>query len=176
MGESEGKAEAVGRLSVGMRVAADELAGVVDLFGALTRSELEDAVRELAFRRGVEFQPDAHRDAVADAVASFTLAVVETPVVDAEEAVVVGPAAFATLPEHGVDLPHIVDVAERAPDRAAVGRQVEQRLRREAAQAVANGDVDRMQTLLDASYDLEAWAPVEVGEVRTRLTDALDGT
>lgn len=176
MGGSEGKAEAVRRVSVSMRVAADELAGIVDLFGALTRSELEDAVRELAFRDGVEFRLAAHQDAVADAVDAYALAVVETSVVDAEEAVVVGPAAFPTLPEHGADLPHIIDVAERSPDQTAVGRQVEQRLRREAAQAVTDGDVERMQTLLDASYDLEAWAPVEVDEVRTRLTDALEGT
>lgn len=159
-----------------MRVGGDELAGVVDLFGALTREELATAVEELAFRRGVEFDADAHGAAVEDAIASYALAVVETPVVDEETAVVVGPAAFPTLPEHGEDLPHIIDVEEREPDRAAVGRQVEQRLRREAAQAVADGDDDRIRTLLDASYDLEAWAPVEVDEVRTRLTDALEGT
>lgn len=165
----------MGRVSPDMRLEADELAGVVDLFGALTRAELADAVRELAFRRGESFDRDGHEAAVADAVDAYRLAAVDLPAT-ASEALVVGPAAFPTLPDHGQDLPHIVDVADRPVDRETVGRQVERRLRRDAAQAVADGDDDRVQTLLDASYDLEAWAPVEVDDVRQRLTDALDGT
>ncbi|WP_380675498.1 DUF7109 family protein [Salinigranum sp. GCM10025319] len=30
-----------------------------------------------------------------------------------------------------------------------------------------------MRHLLDVTYDLEAWAPVDVGEIRNRLDDAL---
>ena len=37
----------------------DELAGVVDLFGALTPSELESALEELAFKRGESVDSDA---------------------------------------------------------------------------------------------------------------------
>ncbi|MFB6103474.1 MAG: hypothetical protein ABEJ57_00115 [Halobacteriaceae archaeon] len=159
-----------------MRLEADELAGVVDLFGAMARAELAEAVRELAFRRGEDFDADAHAAGVEAAVATYHLAVVDLPDTDRDESVVVGPAAFPTLPEHGQDLPHIVDIPDCTVDRAVVGRQVEERLRRDAAQAVAAEDTDRIQTLLDASYDLEAWAPVTVEDVRDRLTSALDGT
>jgi hypothetical protein len=85
----------------------------------------------------------------------------------------VGPVAFPTLPAEAEDLPHILEYPMRSVPRAALSRTVETRLRGDAARAVAAGDVDRMRHLLDVTYDLEAWAPVDVGEVRSRLDDAL---
>ena len=37
----------------------------------------------------------------------------------------------------------------------------------------ARDDQERIETLLDVCYDLEAWGPVELREVRGRLDDAL---
>jgi uncharacterized protein YcaQ len=41
------------------------------------------------------------------------------------------------------------------------------------AVAVAADDRDRAEELLDASYDLEAWAPVDAAGVRDRLDAVL---
>jgi hypothetical protein len=140
----------------------DELAGVVDLFGALTRSELESALSELAYRRGADADPGV----VDDALSAFALVAYED---EGQTLLTPGPTAFPELVDGAEDLPHILDVEPRAVDRAAVGRAAERRLRAEAAQAVASGDADRAETLLDVSYDLEAWAPLDLGSVRDRL-------
>ena len=157
----------------------DDLAGIVDLFGALTREELDEALSELAYRRD-EDVPD---DAVDEALEAFALVAFEDgeavePAGDGEDAALLaaGPAAFPTLPEGAEDLPHILDVESRDVDREAVGRAAEERLRAEAAQAVSSGDADRAAELLDVSYDLEAWAPVTLGAVRERLDAARDVT
>lgn len=57
-----------------------------------------------------------------------------------------------------------------------MGREAERRLRREAAQAIDADDRDRATVLVDASYDLEAWAPVDLNDVRTQLEGIEDGT
>ena len=147
----------------------DDLAGVVDLFGALTRSELAEARSELAYRRG----EDLREGAVEEALEAFALVAFER---DGRELLAAGPAAFPTLPEGAEDLPHILDVDARDVDREAVGRAAEERLRAEAARAVADGDADRATELLDVSYDLEAWAPVSLDAVRERLDAARDVT
>ena len=149
----------------------DDLAGIVDLFGALTRSELDEALRELAYRRG-EDVPDG---CVDDAVAAFALVELDDDG-HAEPLLVSGPAAFPTLPDGAEDLPHILDVSPRSVDEKAVGRAAEARLRGEAARAVADGDAARADELLDVSYDLEAWTPVDLDGVRRRLDDARDET
>ena len=199
----------------------DDLAGVVDLFGVLTRQELEEALSELAYRRGEEV-PEGIVD---DSLDGFTLVAVEGPVgdghddrdrgageggangasgaeevdagetedadaseteeaedddaiedvdVSTETVLAAGPTAFPSLPEGAEDLPHIMDVPERAVDRERVSRAAEARLRTEAAQAVAAGDDERVQELLDVSYDLEAWGGVDLAGVRTRLDAARD--
>jgi hypothetical protein len=148
----------------------DELAGIVDLFGALHRSELETALSELAFRRG----DDPPEGAVDEALEAFVLVAFEDG--GDEPLLAPGPAAFPTLPEGAEDLPHILDVEKRSVDRERVGRAAEERLRAEAARAVADGDDARAAELLDVSYDLESWAPVELGALRERLDDATDGT
>lgn len=147
----------------------DDLAGIVDLFGALTREELSEALSELAYRQGDEVPEDA----VDDAIDAFALVEFER---DGETLLAPGPAAFPTLPDGAEDVPHILDVDSRVVDRDAVGRAAEERLRTEAARAVAHGDGERAAELLDVSYDLEAWTPVDLAGVRDRLDDARDDT
>jgi hypothetical protein len=157
----------------------DELAGIVDLFGALSREELRSACSELAYRRGEEPPEDA-----ADAALSeFALVRFETDAEaggtvgdTADELLAPGPAAFPTLPEGAEDLPHILDVETRAVDRETVARAAETRLRTEAAQAVSAGDAERAAELLDVSYDIEAWGGLDLSGIRDRLDDADNGT
>ena len=149
----------------------DELAGVVDLFGALTRAELESALGELAFKRGEDVDREAARAAVDEAVENYYLVAVDG---DGETLLAPGPAAFPSLPEGAEDLPHILDVPERAPDRSSLVDAAERRLRGDAARAVDEGDEDRIERLLDVSYDLETWGSTDVSDVRSRLDDALE--
>jgi hypothetical protein len=153
-----------------LSLSPDEVAGVVDLFGALTRAELDEALAELAYRRGV----DPPADAVEAALAGYALVAV-----DPDEATAsllsVGPAAFPTLPEGAVDLPHILDVPARSVDRERLAAAVEERFRGDAARAVAAGDAAELRRLVDVSYEIEAWGPVDLAAVRDRLDDALDG-
>lgn len=182
-GEEEGDPDAAANDREGDAVLAvdgDDLAGIVDLFGALERERLLRALDELAFKRDVA-APD--EGVVDDAVASYHL-------VEHGGQLVAGPAAFPTLPEGAADLPHIMDADARDPDPDAVGRTVEERFRSEAARALADVDADgsdgeesgddagadatdeRIQRLLDVSYDVEAWGPVDLSDVRRRLDDA----
>jgi hypothetical protein len=149
----------------------DELAGVVDIFGALTRAELESALGELAFKRGEDVDREAARAAVDEAVENYYLVAVDG---DGETLLAPGPAAFPSLPDGAEDLPHILDVPERAPDRSSLVDAAERRLRGDAARAVDEGDEGRIERLLDVSYDLETWGGVDVAEVRTRLDDAVE--
>jgi hypothetical protein len=147
----------------------DEIAGVVDLFGALTRAELRRALEELAFKRGDD-PDDVGADAALDA------AVESYHVVELDEdppLYAVGPVAFPALPSGAEDLPHILDVPTRTVNREEVARDVEARLRAETARAVAEEDDERVAHLLDVTYDLEAWASVDVSTIRERL-DAVD--
>jgi hypothetical protein len=201
----------------------DELAGVVDLFGALTSEELARALVELAYRtRGdvdepavaaavdaavawsvehyylVEYAPDdvgdpkgADAAATADAGAAGGAGTGgenadgddadgdDADGDDADDAddagtlLTVGPVSFPSLPGEAEDLPHILDYPTRSVSRESLARSVEERLRGDAARAVTAGDDARASHLLDVTYDLEAWAPVDVGEIRDRLDDAL---
>jgi len=149
----------------------DELAGVVDLFGAVTRTELEDALGELAFKRGETVDDEAIEAAVDDAIAGYYLVPVDH---DGTTLLAPGPAAFPALPEGAEDLPHILDISDRAPDRAELVEAAERRLRADAARAVDTGDADRIERLLDVSYDLETWGATDVSGVRSRLDDELE--
>lgn len=162
----------------------DELAGIVAQFGALTRAELARAVEELAFRRGetVEAVDDAEGtstggssestdDAVDRALADLRLVEFER---DGERLLAPGPTALPTLPPDADDLPYILDVEERSPSRERLREPAERRLREAAATAAAAGDRERIERLLDATYDLESWAPdASVASVRQRLDAAL---
>lgn len=159
----------------------DELAGVADLFGALTREELRRAFEDLAARSGADFDPEALDDAVEGALADYYLVAVEVGEAgdgggeeDAgRELLASGPAALPRLPDGGEDLPHLVDVDPRTVDRESLGEAALVRLRGDAARAVDGGDEERVAALLDVCYDLEAWAPVETEELRAQLDDAV---
>lgn len=151
----------------------DELAGIVDQFGALTRTELDRAAEEVAFRAGEPFDEDVLAEAVTEAERRLRLVAVER---DGETLYVAGPGALPRLPTEGENLPHVLDAPERRVERAAVTEAAESRLREAAARAVGAGDPERVAVLLDATYDLEAWAPeADASEVRARLDDALEG-
>jgi hypothetical protein len=171
----------------------DDIAGVVDLFGALTRAELRRALSELAFRQGAERDPEAFEAAIEAAVDSYHLVAVPADALgndalgddasgdggehDGEaDLLVAGPVAFPTLPEGGEDLPHIMDAPDRQVDREAAAAAAEEQFRADAAAAVGAGDTGRVGTLLDVSYELEAWGPVDLGETRRRLDAARDET
>jgi hypothetical protein len=159
----------------------DELAGVVDLFGALTRDELHRALDELAYKQGRDTDELALSTAVEDAVTEYYLVEYTAAGTGARAGeedpnstlLTVGPVAFPTLPPNAEDLPHILDVERRAVDRETLGEQVHERLLGDAARAVHAGDGERVDHLLDVSYDLEAWAPVDVADARARLDEAL---
>ena len=148
----------------------DELAGVADLFGALTRAELRAAFQDLAARAGADFDADSLDAAVEDALDGYYLVAVED---GDRELLAGGPVALPRLPEGGEDLPHLVDVDRREVDRETLAEAAHVRLRGDAARAVADGDEGRVATLLDVCYDLEAWGPVETDELRDRLDDVL---
>ena len=144
----------------------DELAGVVDLFGGLTRDELERALVELAFKQGKEVDREAVAAAIDASLADYYLA---RSGADDDPMLVAGPVAFPSLPENAADLPHILDVERREIDRERAGEAVLERLAADAERALGAGDEERAARLLDVTYDLEAWAPVAAGEVRERL-------
>ena len=175
-----------------MDVTADELAGVVDLFGGLTRAELERALSEAAFRAdGSGVDEAALEDAVEDALESFALVAYEPDGAHVESAgseagngrpdgvseselLVAGPTAFPTVPDTAEDVPHILDVEPRRPDRDALGETVRERFVADVTAAVDAGDADRCERLLDVSYDLEAWAPIDLATERDRLAEAIE--
>ena len=156
-----------------MELTPDDLAGVVDVVGPLTRDELEQACGELAFKRGEDADADSFDAEIAAALAGYHLLAVADHDADAPDPlVVVGPAAFPTFPEGVADLPHILDVPDRKLDRETMATAAEKRFRADAAAAAGAGDEERIGELLDVSYDLEAWGPVELGAARERLDEA----
>jgi len=155
-----------------MEVTGDELAGIVDLFDALTREELGRALVELAYKDGEDLDPSAFDADVDAAVESYHL-VAHDPAEGDETLLVPGPVAFPELPEGASDLPHIMGVPGRSIDREALGETAEKRFRTDTARAVADGDEERIAELLDVSYELEVWGPVELSTARERLDDAL---
>ncbi|WP_256392584.1 DUF7109 family protein [Natronoarchaeum rubrum] len=154
-----------------MSATLDELAGVVDLFDGLTREELSRALIELGARRGDDPDEDAVAESIETAVDRYFLARYERA--DGDDLLVPGPAAFPSVPEHGEDLPHIMDVPDRSLDRERLGEQVAERLAADADAAIEDGDAERVEALIDVTYDVEAWAPVELDDVRARLDAAL---
>ncbi len=159
----------------------DELAGVVDLFDALTRQELTTALTELAFKRGEEPDQNAVARTIEDAVGAYALVTVDQDSLESggggegdEQFLVSGPTAFPSLPPAAEDLPHIMDVPRRTVDREALGEAVLVQLEAAAATALEDDDADRAEQLLDVSYDLEAWAPVAADDIRQELDGLLE--
>jgi len=140
----------------------DELAGVVDLFGALTRDELSEALIELAFKQGRDVDEEAVDAAIERALSEYALVRVSH---DDETLLVPGPTAFPTVPDGGTDLPHILDAERREVPRDLLGDAFEARVRDELADA----DADRREFLLDVTYDAEAWADVDGPALRERI-------
>ncbi|MEF8774549.1 MAG: hypothetical protein V5A37_07515 [Halobacteriales archaeon] len=148
---------------------ADEVAGVADLFGALPRSALRRALVELGYRRGEEVDEEAASAAIEDARTAYALlAVDEDP-----ELLAPGPGAFPDLPNGADDLPHILDADRRTLDRGRIADAAERRFRGDLAQALDDGDDERLRQLLEVSYDLEAWGPIDVSDGRDAIDDAL---
>lgn len=145
----------------------DELAGIVDTFGALDREELERACSETAFRRGEPLEDD-------EVEADLEAALAADALVEHDGRFVVGPAAFPALPEGAEDLPHIMDVGRRSVDREAVAAAVGDAIAAEVEAAVADADRERCRALLDRCYEVEAWGPVDLGAERDRLESVLD--
>ncbi|ELZ44666.1 hypothetical protein C463_06897 [Halorubrum californiense DSM 19288] len=173
--------------------ARDDLAGVVDLFGWLTRAELSRALSELAFKQRTEVDENAIDAAIDLAVAEYALVPAPDGALSGDAdatdggtdraaagtgeggtALAVGPAAFPTLPEGAEDLPHILDVPDRGVDRETLADAVLAQLREEAVEAINAGDAERLETLADVTYDVEAWAPVDVDPIRTRILAEVD--
>jgi hypothetical protein len=156
-----------------MELTPDELAGVVDIAGPLTRGELGRACSELAFKRGEHVEPDSFEGDIDAALTEYYLVAVADHGTEADDSLlVVGPAAFPAVTEGVEDLPHILDVPERDISEEAVATAAETRFRADAAAAVETGDTDRIETLLDVSYDLEAWGAVTLDSARARLDEA----
>ncbi|MFC6951684.1 DUF7109 family protein [Halorubellus litoreus] len=162
-------------------LSADELAGVLELFGALSESEFVRAVNEAAFRAGREVDDDALADRVNAAAESFHVVRVEpdavplvVPALDGDEAAYVpGPRAWPEEPEHGEDLPHILDVDARDVDREALAVRVRRQLRAAVERAAARGDAERLHDVVDVTYDVEAWADVDLADTRGLADGAL---
>lgn len=144
----------------------DELAGMVDTFGALDREELRRACSETAFRRGEDLDDEAVDAAIEDALESYAL-------VEYDGQLVPGPAAFPTMPDGAEDLPHILDVERRSVDRASVAEAVAERFQAEVDDAIEDDDAERCEALLDRSYEVESWGPVTLDDARERLDRAL---
>jgi len=163
-----------------MDVTGDELAGIVALFGALGREELGRALVELAFKRGEDLDPAAFDADVDAAIESYHLVAAGRDAVEPADdlpadgdVLVPGPVAFPELPDGATDLPHILDVPDRTVDRDVLGDAVSVRFRADAEAAVSAGDEERAETLLDVSYELDVWAPVDVEDARARLNDVV---
>lgn len=201
MTEDEGGSGAADRSDGASVAARDELAGVVDLFDALTREELARALSELAFKQRTETNEEAIAAAIDARIAEYYLVgapeeavevasddaddgrglggggVVGSETVDGggdEAFLAVGPAAFPTLPPNATDLPYILDVPDREVDRERLADVVHDRLRNDALAAMSTGADDRLETLIDVTYDLEAWAPVDASPIRDRLVDEVE--
>lgn len=151
-----------------MELSGDDLAGVVDSFGALTRAELGRALVELAFKQGKDTDPEAFEETIEAAIESYQLIRIGDTTTDGA-LLVVGPSAFPTLPQGTQDLRHILDVDERRIDRERAGEAATARVREEAAIAIEMGDTETIEQLIDVSYDIEAWAPVALDDIRSHL-------
>lgn len=176
-----------------MNGTADELAGVVDLFGGLTRTELARALAETAYRAdGQRVDEDAVDEALEMALGSFAL-VRYDPSADVSETgadersgssleldvesplFVAGPTAFPRTPEYAEDLPHILDIERRYLDRNQLARAARNRFEVELGTATREESTERLEELLEVSYDLETWGPIDLSAERELIGSVLDG-
>ena len=176
-----------------MNGTADELAGVVDLFGGLTRTELARALAETAFRAdGQRVDEEAVDEALEAALASFALVRYDPPEEELETGsgedretndeldvdaplFVAGPTAYPRTPDYADDLPHILDIERRYLDRESLARAARNRFETELETATREKSTERLEELLEVSYDLETWAPIDLTDERELLDSILDG-
>ncbi|AFZ71832.1 DUF7109 family protein [Natronobacterium gregoryi] len=157
-----------------MEATADELAGVVDLFGGLTRAELDRALSEAAFRAdGGSVDGAAVETTIDDALASFAL-VEYDDWHGADPLLVAGPTAFPAVPDDAEDIPYILEIERRRLDRETLGESVRDCFADDVADAIEAVDDGRIRELIDVSYDVESWAPVDLADERSRLEAALE--
>lgn len=159
-----------------MNLTGNDIAGIVDIFGGLTRGELGEALAELAFKQGEEYDPSEFADEIDAVIDSYQLVSldpqsIDTPVDDS--LLVPGPAAFPTIPEQSQDLRHILDIEERQIDRDTAGEAAADRLHEAAVIALRTEDDEEIDRLIDLSYEIETWAPVELDETRRLMEDGL---
>lgn len=140
-------------------LSSDGLAGIVGLFGALTRAELERAVAELAYRRAGSDEDRPSPGADIDA------ALEEYVLVEHDGRLVVGPAAFPSLPDGAEDLPHIMDVPSRSVDRTVIAEAIVD----EVIEDLDRSDPEAMARARELAYDLETWADVDGRRLRELL-------
>ncbi len=148
-----------------MELSGDELAGIVDQFGALPPPELRRAISEAAFRAGADLEMETVESWIDEALGEFSLLSVEK---SGESLLVPGPRAFPEVPEPAADLTHVLDVESRS----VPGEALEMGLRNRLGEAAAHiEDPDRANELIDITYDAEAWAGIDLSDVRDRLSE-----
>lgn len=139
----------------------DELAGVVGLFGALTREELADALAELHFKR------HGSNERTAEDASEVEAALEAYVLVEHDGKLVVGPTAFPSLPDGAEDLPHIMDLPSRTVDRDAIAESIIE----EMFEVLDRSDQDAVNRARELAYDLETWANVNDTQLRELLDD-----
>lgn len=149
-----------------MDFSPDDLAGITDLFDGLTESELKRALEDLAARTGREFDATQCATLIQNAIADYYLVSVPT---DSGDVLVPGPVSLPSLPEHGDDLPHILDIEDRQIDQETIALAIEKRLRGDAARAINEEDERRANDILDICYETEAWGLIDTTEIRESL-------
>lgn len=155
----------------------DDMAGIVELFGALDRNELRQAASELLYRRGHDPESFPIDESIEEAIDAYALLVAPGCADPAPEGdpIVAGPSGFPTIPERAEDLPHILDIDRRSIDRERVGTAASERYQSDVARAIEATDEESIERLIDLGYEIESWAPVELDSERQRLVDSVEG-
>lgn len=148
----------------GMELSGDELAGIVDQFGALPPPALRRAIRETAFRAGADLEEETVESWIDEALGEFLLLSVEKA---GETLLVSGPRAFPEVPEAAADLTHVLDVDPQSVPEETLETGLKNRLAEKTARIE---DPDRAHELIDITYDAEAWAGIDLSDVRDRLS------
>ncbi|MFB6300905.1 MAG: hypothetical protein ABEH65_11660 [Halobacteriales archaeon] len=157
----------------------DELAGIVDLFGGLTRAQLRDAVEELAFKQGESVEQGDLDDRIDRACRGYYLLAVPAETIsdrpdEASPLLVPGPVALPSLPTYGEDLPHIMDPDQQLIPIEAKAAALREQLEADVQAAVEDEATTRAETLLDVCYAAESWGPVEIEDLQRSLQDLLE--
>lgn len=152
-----------------VKLTNDDIAGIAEMFGVISRKQLEQALIELSYRQGEELSETAAENAVQEALSSFALVAISHQ----PQELTAGPAAYPTLPVGANDLPHMLEQDRQKPDPAVVREAANQRYREAVDEAIEASDTETLQDLLQLSYDIEAWAEITVDDVRSRIQDEL---